>query len=242
MLGAAAAAQAVLRLTALCLIASSVAGPAAAQVAGSVALQNQYLFRGYSISAHRPVAILNLSYDHASGVYASGSAIGVLDRSDNPAALGVIGDIGYGRRISPSLSVDAGVDVTHYFQNPAVSESAGFTQAYVGASGRRFSGHLFYSPNYYASGVQTLYGEIETSAPIRAKIRLSAHLGYLDYLSAPAGFQFRDNQYDWRAGAARQFGRVDVHADISGGGPNPDYYGAGPHAKTSVVVGANVAF
>src|SRR5579863_229225 len=65
--------------------ASGWAASAAAQVSGSVSVMSEYIVRGYSVSAGKPAASLNLSYDDPSGLYLNGSLIGALDTQNKPA-------------------------------------------------------------------------------------------------------------------------------------------------------------
>ena len=214
-------------------------------MAGSVAVQSDYVVRGYSISADKPAAILNLSYDDPSGFYANGSAIGDLDSGGNPTFQGLIGDIGYARRLTSRLSVDMGLMRTQYYQLYGAKADVGYTEGYVGVTTHGLAARLYYSPDYYQSGVQTLYGELEGSREVWAKVRLGAHLGYLDYLSRPAdatGAAARRNQYDWRLSASRLFAPIDLHLALTGGGPGSDFYLYQRHDKTAVTVGLSWAF
>ncbi len=211
-------------------------------MAGSVAVQNDYVVRGYSVSAGKPAAILNLSYDDPSGFYANGSAIGDLDSGGDPVFQGVIGDLGYARRLTSRLSVDVGVVRTQYYQLYGAKTDSGYTEAYVGAVTHGVAARIYYSPDYFRTGVHTVYGELEGSREIWAKVRLGVHLGYLDYVSHPAGAGDRTGQYDWRLSASRLFAPIDLHLALSGGGPGEDYYLHEPHSKTTVIAGLSWAF
>ena len=211
-------------------------------MAGSVAVQSDYVVRGYSISAGKPAAILNLSYDDPSGVYLNGSAIGDLDGGGDPVFQGVIGDLGYARRLTTSLSVDVGVQRTQYYQLYGMKADTGYTEGYAGVMAHGLAARIYYSPDYFRTGVHAVYGEVEGSREIWAKVRLAAHVGYLDYVGGPAGAPARTDQYDWRISAARVFSPVDLHVALTGGGPGPDYYLHQPHDKTRVTVGLSCAF
>ena len=216
-----------------------------AQVAGSVSVQSDYVVRGYSISADKPAAILNLSYDDPSGVYANGSAIGDLDGNGSPAFQGLIGDIGYARRLTSRVSVDVGLMRTQYYQFYGAKSDVGYTEGYAGVIAHGLAARVYYSPDYYRPGVQAVYGELEGSREVWAKIHLGVHVGYLDYLSRPAdaaGPAARRNQYDWRLSASRLFAPVDLPLAVTGGGPGSDYYLSERHDKTAVTVGLSWAF
>jgi len=235
------------------LLFPSLAEPAAAQLAGSIGVQNTYRLRGYSISGGHPVATLDLYYDHPSGIYLNASGLGELGHDANPEFLGYIVNIGYARRVGRQLSLDGGV-VRTQFSHYAAGRSAGahYTEIYAGLAGRGLSAHLHYSPDYYRRGASTLYGEIDGALKPAENWQLSAHvglLGYLDYPGAPTiRYRPRSVQYDWRIGAARQFGAVSLHADVSGGGPGAaspyraSAYRYARHQGTALTVGANWVF
>jgi len=211
-------------------------------VAGKLTLQNDYQLRGYSLSARRPVAVLDLSYEHPSGLYVNESTIGLLEHDGDPALLGVVGNVGYARRMGPEVSIDGGVTRSEYYQRYGVRESAGYTEVYLGFIAHRIASHLYYSPDYFYSGVSTLYGEVEGAVEPVPKLHLSTHVGLLSYVAMPAGYSRPSNQYDWRVGLSREFGVFDLHAAVSGGGPGDDYYGGGRHGKTAFVVGGGWTF
>ncbi len=198
--------------------------------------------RGYSVSRGRPVGILDLSYDHPSGVYANGSFFGALPDDGNPGLLGMIGDIGYARRLNSVLSIDGGVTRSQYIGIGAGGYHTGYTEIYAGLASRRLSAHLYYSPDYFRPGVKTLYGDVGGDVGIFADIRLNAHFGALGYLDRPAPLSPARTQYDWRVGASRQFGAIDLQTALSGGGPSPQFYDGKPHSKTRFIVGAGYTF
>lgn len=210
--------------------------PARAQVAGDLTLQSDYRLRGHSLSGGDPVAILNLSYDHPTGVYANGSTIGVF-REGGMELLGLTGNIGYARRVTPDLSLDAGLMRSEYREVYGLEEEVGYNEYYVGLYTHGVSTHLYYSPDYYYRGVETLYGELEGAREVAANVRLSAHVGLLNYIGMPAGPR---NQYDWRIAASRQFGSLDLRAALSGGGPGSVEYG--PDSQTALVASASWMF
>jgi hypothetical protein len=48
--------------------------------------------------------------------------------------------------------------------------------------------------------------------------------------------------YDWRLGVAREFGNLEVHAAVSGGGPGRQRYYCEAHSRTAVTAGASLSF
>jgi uncharacterized protein (TIGR02001 family) len=207
----------------LATLGSTSCGRAHAQMASQVSLQSNYQLRGISVTDGRPIGGLDLSYDFTSGVFLNGSAFGALSDHDHPGLAGFIGDAGYARRLGLSLSADAGVTPTEYVGIGKDGTSTGYTEIYTGLTSRHFSARLYYSPDYFESGAQTLYGELGGNIGLVAGIRLNAHLGALGYLKAGAGAPQNYVRYDWLVGVSRQFGAIDVHMSLSGGGPNAHY-------------------
>jgi uncharacterized protein (TIGR02001 family) len=205
-------------------------------------LQSDYRFRGYSISGEKPAAILSLSYDHPSGFYLNGSAIGSLGPNDQAVLLGAIGNAGYARRVGAGLSLDAGVTRTQYYHDVAsTTGNAHYTEFYVGVLAHGLSAHLYVSPDYFRSGNTTLYGEVDGALKPIHGFQLTGHVGVLGYL-ATSSPNPRGTQYDWQAGLAHRLGPFDLHAAVTGGGPASDYYYGRAHGKTAVVGGVSWIF
>ena len=223
------------------LICTAFAPSARAQVAGALSLQNDYEFRGYSLTARKPAAVLNLSYDHASGLYLNGSAIGDLDVHERPQLAGLIANAGYARRISPRISLDAGISHLDLYQRYGVRNRLQYSEAYVGVLAHDFSSHLYYSPAYFRHGVSTLYGEIDWGRTAWVNWRLYAHAGVLGYVAQPTG-QSRVTQVDWRVGVSHPLGPLDGSLAITGGGPSPDFYDLHPHQRTTATAGLSWTF
>ncbi len=224
------------------LTAGAAVVPARAQVSASVDVESDYRLRGYSLSSGRPTATAQIGYDDDSGVYLNLSATGMLGR-DDPLFLGVQGNIGYAKRLTKRLSLDGGVVRSQYRAPDPTTRSHNYTELYLGMTADPISARVYYSPDYFRSGVSTLYGEIEGTVRPAKNWRLNAHLGSLVYLTTPANyFPGRQARYDWQAGVARQFGNLDLHAAISGGGPGREYYSGKLRSKTALTAGASWSF
>ncbi len=227
---------ALLLSTGICL-----ASPVQAQVAGSVTVDSDDRFRGHSLSSGHPVATANLDYDDASGFFIDGSVTGVLS-GDRPGLLGVQGNIGYATRLNSKLSIDLGILRSQYTPSYTGDRAAHYTELYLGLTRRNVSTRVYFSPDYFHGGISTLYGEIEGAVEPAKDWHLTAHLGGLLYLSRPAPYANRRDQYDWRLGVSRQLGAFELHLNLSSGGPGQDYYGGEPRSRTALAIGATRSF
>lgn len=217
--------------------------PAYAQIAGNISIESDRRLRGFSLSAGRPTATAQVSYDHFSGVYANASATTVLTRDEELRFLGVQGNLGVARRIGPSWSVDGGIVHTEFRAPYEGERSHKYTEVYLGVTRDPVSVRAYYSPNYFRSDVRTLYGEIEASFAPARNWQLNAHVGGLAILSSPEAYRARrERYYDWRLELVRQLGHVEVHAALSGGGPGKQFYGGKRHSRTALTAGASWSF
>ena len=213
--------------------------PAAAQVGGSIAVDSDYRLRGYSLTADHPAVSAQLTYDHSSGLYADLSALAEL--SNDPRFLGVIANAGYARRLSPKVTVDAGVLRSQIRSANARHPGFRYTEVYAGAFVGPVSARLHYSPDYRSYGQSTLYGELDAGFEPRPSWRLSGHVGMLMYLNSASIYEAGSTHQDWRVSVSRQFGNFEIHTALSGGGPSR-YYGFRVHKKTALTAGASVSF
>lgn len=216
------------------------AAPAIAQidVSGSVALQSTYNFRGQTPGDNNPSPQLTLNLDSASGWYLGGFA-GGMHIGDN-YGYKLQAYAGYARRLSSSLSWDAGCSRIAYSQ----SHINDFNECYAGLSGERTSGRLSYAPRYFGSPVRVLYGEISTFYPIHPRFNLIGHAGLLYNLSdgvwpgVPA-----HTRYDVKLGVAIPFGNWTLQLARE---HCPDdglrYYGYPVHPAKAWTMGASYAF
>ena len=108
--------------------------------------------------------------------------------------------------------------------------------------GNNLASHVYFSPDYFGSGIRTLYAEVEATFRAPGKLRLNAHAGRLTYLGRTARWAGNGDQYDWRITASRRFGVLDLHLALSGGGPGRDYYEHDSHSKTVLTGGVGWTF
>jgi uncharacterized protein (TIGR02001 family) len=230
-------ASGLLLLAALCL-----ATPAMAEVGASVSILSEDGLRGHAVSRGRPVATLDLSYDDAGGVYLGGSATGVATANQGAQLLGAKANIGYARRFTPNLIVDVGIVHSRYTEYFSGGRAAHYTEAYVGLITDHFSSHIHYSPDYFRSGLSTIYADVEGVVRPASQWRLNAHLGLLTQTKGPRPPGVSRTHYDWRLGIARQAGAFDLQLALTGGGPDPDYYNGRAHSRTALVFGIVYTF
>lgn len=181
------------------------------------------------MSKGRPAGALYASFDHRSGAYAGGSAVGIVD-DGAPRLAALHANAGYARRLGPTLSLDAGVSHARYFFGFGSDRDYRNTEAYVGLAVRDVSARLSYSPDYYQSGSAGLYAEVQAAVEPAPDWLLSGHAAALTYLdSLPYGLPRR--RYDWRIGISRQAGRYGFHLDLSGRLQDRPRYSRPRHAR-----------
>ena len=210
--------------------------PAAADVGASVSFFSEASFRGYSLSEGRPVGILNLSYDHPAGFYAATSGTAVFGSNDLVEPLSLQLNGGYARRLGSDAVLDLGIAHSSYSQY-ASKGSSSYTEVYAGVSRKAVSARISYAPHYFVHGASAFYGEVDANVSPMPKLNLNAHVGLLIPLDYSEEAEKPRNQHDWRIGVARQVGRMSLHAFLTGGGPDPDYYRGHNHNRTNLVLG-----
>jgi len=215
------------------------ADPAAAQLGGSVSVDSDYRLRGYSLTDN-PAISVQVTYDTPSGFYFDLSGLTELSH-DNVRFLGVIGNAGYAKRLSPHLTLDAGVLRSQIRSAGRYHRPYEYTEIYAGAFVGPVSGRIYYSPDYRYHGQSALYGELEAGFEPLTKWRVSGHVGMLVYLNSASIYDAGSTHQDWRISVSRQFGSFEVHTAVSGGGPS-QYYGFKVHKKTALTAGASLSF
>lgn len=220
---------------AACLCGSA---PAASEVGASVSLFSDARLRGYSLSSGHPVGTINLSYDDPAGVYGAVSASAVIGDEDAIEPLGLQLNAGYAKRLPSSLAVDFGVTHSSYSKYGSRGTTS-YTEIYAGVSRKALSTRISYAPHYFESGSSTLYAELNANFSPMTKLNLFGHAGVLIPLSHQNDLRQLRTQHDWSVGASRQVGRISLHAILSGGGPDGDYYHDRYHSRTKLVLGVS---
>jgi len=219
------------------LLALNTATPAPAEVGATASLLSEARLRGYSLSAGRPVAELDLSYDHLNGLYAGLSGSVVAHDGLKPLALEE--NVGFAKKLRGGPTLDFGIVNSNYSRHSGHYRSLSYTEAYAGLIGRNVASHVYLSPNYFHSDTWTLYGDIDAAIQPARKWRVTAHVGALNYLH---GAPDEKSQYDWRIGVTREIGRFSAQIALSGGGPGRDYYYGREHNRTALVAQLNCIF
>lgn len=211
--------------------------PASAQLAGSLGLDSDYRLRGYSLTDNDPALSAQVTYDHSSGLYFSLSALAELGHGTR--LLGVIGNAGYAKRLSEHVTVEGGVIRSQIRSASQYDAGYKYTEAYAGAFVGPVSGRIYYSPDYRFAGRSTLYGELEAGFEPSPNWRVSGHVGMLTYLNSSYFYHSGETQRDWRLGLARELGRLEIHAALSGGTPKD---GLRAHKKVAFTLGTSLSF
>ena len=230
-------------LTAVAILGLSQATPALAlgQVKFSASVDSDYRYRGVSRSQSRPALTLGVGYDRPSGVYVGASAI----TSDTiRAGFKRVGDVeyaGFAWRDATGRSWDIGVNNHHLEVYGATHRTLTYNDVYVGLAKNDLSGHVYYSPNYFAPGVRAAYFDFNATVRRGDAWRLLGHVGLLTPLGggAPSANPRRD-RLDIRAGVARSFSKGEVRLTWTAATPRPK-----PESTTSrpgLVLGASVYF
>jgi len=234
-------ANARLLLAGCALVATGIAAlPAQAQVSASIGIESDYRFRGRTLSDGRPVVTADVGYDDQSGFYLGAAATAVVT-GDDVGVLNVQGNIGFAKRVTPSLTLDVGVLRSQYTTRLRW-RAVHYTEFYAGLSSHGFSTRVYYSPDYLARDVGTLYGELDYAMSPADKWQLSAHAGKMVFVANRPPLAPRLGNYDWRVGVSRQLGRFTARATLVGGGPGQEYYGGKLHKRVALVGGGSFAF
>lgn len=216
--------------------------PARAEIGAALSAFSDLRFRGYSLSEGRPVAVLDFAYDDASGLYVDAAATGVIRQGGDPALLGVQLTGGYAKSLRSGTTIDFGMTqstYSHYF--PGEGRKS-YTELYAGLARGALSSRVFVSPHYSQPGLWTAYGELNASITPLRHWNLEGHAGVLVPLRTPTGdAEHYRTAFDWRAGIARELGRLSLHLSWNEGSHGRNFYGDRAHSRGGVVFGASLA-
>ncbi|WP_158543477.1 TorF family putative porin [Dyella solisilvae] len=151
-----------------------VAVGAHAQVSGNATLLSDYRFRGVSLSDDKPAAQASINFDAlSSGWYAGGMLSSARVEQKDVAQL--LGYGGYAQRLGADFSWEAGLTYSRFTGHDAYP----YAEAYGGLAWKRLVARLYYTPDYFNSGVPAWYLDLDGSQPLSTHWYLFGHVGWL---------------------------------------------------------------
>jgi len=214
-----------------------IATPSLAQISGSASLASDYRFRGVSLSQGRPAAQADLSYDHGSGWYGGLFGSNVQFDDDPRREAQVVGYVGYARRLSGGLGIDAGATYSTF----SGGDGYNYAELHAGFTTAQFSGRLYYAPNYFGEDSRTLYAELNASHRLADKVRLIGHAGVLQSLSSPGGHDRA--RFDGQAAVELLLQPLTLQlGGVINNGASPAYPIGGGHVRGTWTVRLSVSF
>jgi uncharacterized protein (TIGR02001 family) len=214
---------------------------AAAQVAGSVAIDSDDRLRGVSLSDGRPTLSLSLSYDHPSGVFAGVTGVAVETRHAGPRPLGYVAYLGYAGRLASGGTWDVGVTNGQATVRADRIYSANYSELYAGFTNGDLSAHIYYSPDYL-NEASTIYVDLNSSIRLSSRWRLFGHVGMLNSLRPPSPYEGGRARFDLRAGIAREFKRSELRLAWTTTAPAPYFPPGDRQRRNALVLGAAFFF
>ncbi len=209
--------------------------PTFAQLAGGVAVESDFRFRGVSLSGEEPAIRASMSYDRKDGLYGGASATTVeLDSARRRAMW--LGYAGFARRTVVGRSWEAGATVAHFVGDARYD----YVEAYAGVAGENWSARLFLSPDYFGRGARTAYAQLESAWMATASLSFFAHAGCLVQLNSRGQDEAR-SRFDTRLGATQRFGPLELQLSWITTGRSP-YPAAYPQRRSTTVISASYAF
>jgi uncharacterized protein (TIGR02001 family) len=168
-----------------------------AQVSATASLVSDDRFRGVSLTQGHLAAQLDVTYDHASGLYAGAFGSNVEFDPAVGQQLQSVGYAGYAKRLQSGWSVDAGAAFSDFSSDPDYR----YWELHAGIASEAISARLFYSPNYFGGSIHTVYAELNGSYRLTGRLKAIGHAGLLQAF----------------AGATDQTGGSHPHADFLAG-------------------------
>jgi len=217
-----------------------ISGTARAEIGAQLSAASEEVFRGRSISAGRPTFGLDVSYDDAGGAYLGAQAKGVATRDNGVQLLRLTEYGGYAWRVAGDLTLDLGLTNTHYSRYSGLGRDTHYSEVTVGVIGRRLSGRVSLSPNWFGPNNYTLYGETNATFGDPAGWQVSLHGGVLQWLHGARPPTIPSTRYDARVGVAHGFGPVRGELAWTTGGPRPDYYDGRSRGHGALVLSASI--
>ena len=226
----------------ICAAAESVS----AQLSGTLAGVTDYRYRGVTFSDRKPAAQAGLTYDDASGWYVG--ALGSTVRLDPPGGASskfqVIGYAGYAVRLASGVSLEVGGDYAAF----SGATDLNYGEVFIGAATENLTARIHYSPRYFGTSSDSIYGEINATHPLTDTLRLHVHLGFLRYrYDYPYGYLYgltpTKNVIDGRIGLRTDIDRVQLEvAWVGVSDHSAAYFVTGRTSPNGVVATLSISF
>lgn len=217
------------------LLSAAVAPAAHAQLGASVTASTDYRLRGLSLNGGRPALTGAVAWDHPSGLYAGVAATGGATRRFGAQFLSHAEYVGYAARLRSGLSWEVGLANTQVESNVFRRFSGHYTEAYAGLSKGGLSARVFFSPDYFAPDLSTLYLDLNAVWRPAAGWRASAHAGALMRVAGRAPGVLPQGRSDLRLGVVREIGRMELQAAWSRSGAGDSYLDPRRQSRHAVV-------
>jgi uncharacterized protein (TIGR02001 family) len=209
------------------------AGTARCQTSANLTLVSAYTARGVALDPH-PALQLRVEHDTGAGWYAGGFASPT--RLDGGHQEQLIAYGGRARRLTSTLTWDAGISHSAFLRGARFS----YSEFYAGLAQGRSSARLFYSPAYYGEG-RTVYLDLSTAYPLGDRVSLALHAGLMHPFGAyhDEGHDEARDAGDVRVSLATSVGDVRLQAGWQGKW-HPYLPGAAP--ARALTAGASINF
>jgi uncharacterized protein (TIGR02001 family) len=208
-----------------------------AQLAGNVAVDSDYRFRGVSLSNSKPTLRLSINYDSPNSWYSGASlARAESEQGESYAQTVVYG--GYTAHMNQGKSVEVGATFSHFIGDSPDD----YGEAYVALLAERWNVRIFYAPDYFGRDLRTVYAEVNAYTTLNFNMRIFGHLGALAASGVVNSIDSK-TRIDTRIGAGFVTGDIDVQLAWTAAtprGPDHTIYGGGHRA--AIVASASVSF
>jgi uncharacterized protein (TIGR02001 family) len=167
---------------------------------------SNYRYRGVSLSHNDPAAQAAIVYDDPQGWYAGAftSTVRIGNPTENEAQ-GIF-FAGYAQTLPFGATLEAGIVYTG-FTGPT---SYAYPEVMLGATYDKINARAHYSPNYYGTGSDTLYGELNTAHRLFEHVQVVAHVGALWTRARDLYGNSVNTVYDGRVGVVFDIQSVTV--------------------------------
>ncbi len=169
-----------MRRIVVALAGALLAGNALAQVAAEAGIASDNIYRGVSLNAGAPAPVLDLSFDGSAGWYVGGSASAVRFYQQYHSSAQIVLDAGYARATAAGIAWEVGATTSDFpdfaFYN--------YTQMFAGLAADNWNARVYFAPDYFGRHLRTVYAEFDYAHALGERVRLLAHVGALQGLSA----------------------------------------------------------